>query len=176
MQALPLRAVQPLRCVACIAGRATPKIPAVEAFYFTSSVWLENEQVRGFCVLDVGRVVDPPHHEYRHYSGFAPNLIHGDAAVLKVQHWLQATRVKEADLPRLAAKAGTESRTFLRRFEKVPRLTTTDCIQRVRRTKARELLQFGILTIDQFAWDVGYGDTSASRKVFARIPDLWPAE
>lgn len=128
-------------------------------------------------MVDTARtlLVDPPHREQRFYSGFAPSLTHGDAAVLKVQHWLQATGAKDVDLPRLAAEAGLEGRTFLRRFKKATGLTTTDYIQRLRMTKARELLQFGTLTIDQIAWDVGYGDTSAFRKVFAKITGLSPA-
>jgi transcriptional regulator GlxA family with amidase domain len=34
-------------------------------------------------------LVDPPGREQRYYSNFAPKLHHGDAAILKVQHWLQ---------------------------------------------------------------------------------------
>lgn len=121
-------------------------------------------------------LVDPPQREQRYYSGFAPHLTHGDAAVLKVQHWLQATGAKEVELSRLATVAGLEGRTFLRRFKKATGLTTTDYIQRLRMTKARELLQFGAMTVEQVAWEVGYGDTSAFRKVFARITGLSPAE
>ncbi|MGM8931145.1 GlxA family transcriptional regulator [Salinicola halophyticus] len=121
-------------------------------------------------------LVDPPHREQRYYSGFAPNLTHGDTAVRKVQHWLQATGAKEVALPLLASEAGLEERTFLRRFKKATGLTTTDYIQRLRMTKARELLQFGKMTVDQIAWKVGYGDTSAFRKVFVKITGLTPAE
>lgn len=120
-------------------------------------------------------LVDPPHREQRYYSGFAPNLTHGDTAVLKVQHWLQASGAKEVELSRLVAESGLEGRTFLRRFKKATGLTTTDYIQRLRMTKARELLQFGTMPVDQVAWEVGYGDTSAFRKVFMRITGLSPA-
>ena len=120
-------------------------------------------------------LVDPPHREQRYYSGFAPNLTHGDTAVLKVQHWLQATGAKDVELSRLIAESGLEGRTFLRRFKKATGLTTTDYIQRLRMTKARELLQFGTMPVDQVAWEVGYGDTSAFRKVFLRITGLSPA-
>ncbi|WP_220250727.1 GlxA family transcriptional regulator [Billgrantia montanilacus] len=48
-------------------------------------------------------LVDPPGRERRYYSVFSPRLTHGDAAVLKVQHWLQATQAKDVALPTLAA-------------------------------------------------------------------------
>ena len=41
---------------------------------------------------------------------------------------------------------------------------------------ARQLLQFGTLSIERIAWEVGYSDPSAFRKVFARIVGLTPGE
>lgn len=67
-------------------------------------------------------LTDPPGREQRFYSTFSPKLTHGDAAVLKVQHWLQATDAKETALSALAAQAGLEGRSFLRRFEKGDRV------------------------------------------------------
>src|SRR3546814_16738356 len=43
-------------------------------------------------------LVDPPGREQRYYSVFSPRLPHGDAAVLKVQPWLQATQAKDVAL------------------------------------------------------------------------------
>lgn len=69
-------------------------------------------------VIETARMllVDPPGLEQRYYSVFSPRLTHGDAAVLKVQHWLQATQAKDVALRTLAAQAGLEERTLLRRF------------------------------------------------------------
>jgi transcriptional regulator GlxA family with amidase domain len=77
-------------------------------------------------------LVDPPGREQSYYSAFAPKLNHGDAAILKVQHWLQATEGKETNLAVLAAQAGLEQRTFIRRFQKATGLTTSEYIQRDR--------------------------------------------
>ena len=121
-------------------------------------------------------LVDPPHREQRYYSTFAPRLNHGDAAILKVQHWLQTTGAKEADLERLAEVAGLEGRTFLRRFKKATGLTTTEYFQRIRVSRAQELLQSGTQSLDQVAWEVGYGDPGAFRKVFTRIIGLSPGD
>ena len=96
--------------------------------------------------------------------------------MLKVQHWLQETGAKDSGLATLAAKAGLEERTFLRRFQKATGLTTTDYVQRLRVGKAQELLQFSTLPVDRIAWEVGYGDAGAFRKVFRRIVGLTPNE
>ncbi len=49
-------------------------------------------------------------------SNFAPILSHGDASILKVQHWLQSTGATDVSLTSMAERAGLEERTFLRRF------------------------------------------------------------
>ncbi|SIQ15063.1 Transcriptional regulator GlxA family, contains an amidase domain and an AraC-type DNA-binding HTH domain [Paracoccus thiocyanatus] len=121
-------------------------------------------------------LVDPPGREQRFYSGFVPRLTHGDAAILKAQHFLQAHEGKEARLSVLASQAGLEERTFLRRFQKATGLTATDYAQRLRVAKAQELLQFGQQPIERIAWEVGYSDPGAFRKVFLRIVGLPPGE
>lgn len=120
-------------------------------------------------------LVDPPGREQRYYSVFSPRLTHGDAAVLRVQHWLQTTQAKEVELATLAAQAGLEERTLLRRFQKATGMTTTEYRQRLRVGRARELLQFGNASIDRVAWEVGYSDPSAFRKIFTRIVGLSPS-
>ncbi|WP_425487068.1 GlxA family transcriptional regulator [Microvirga makkahensis] len=121
-------------------------------------------------------LVDPPGREQRYYSFFSPRLAHGDAAVLKVQRWLQATEAKDISLEALAAEAGLERRTFLRRFRKATGMTTSEYGQRLRVSKACELLQFSGLSVEQIAWQAGYTDPGAFRKVFARVVGLTPSE
>jgi len=121
-------------------------------------------------------LVDPPGREQRYYSTFVPKLTHGDAAVLKVQHWLQATGAKDMTLAVLANQAGLEERTFLRRFRKATGMTAIDYCQRLRIGKAREMLQFGSMAVDAIAWDVGYSDPGAFRKIFCRVTGLTPGE
>lgn len=121
-------------------------------------------------------LVDPPGREQRYYSVFSPRLDHGDTAILKVQHWLQATQAKNISLSALALQANLEERTFLRRFQKATGMTSTEYCQRLRVGRARELLQFSNTPIDSVAWEVGYNDTGAFRKVFTRIVGLTPGE
>ncbi|MDR5012173.1 GlxA family transcriptional regulator [Agrobacterium sp. 22-3674b3] len=121
-------------------------------------------------------LIDPPGREQRYYSGFSPRLTHGDAAIIKAQHFLQANEGKEARLAILAGYAGLEERTFLRRFQKATGMTATDYAQRLRVAKAQELLQFGQFPIERIAWEVGYSDPGAFSKVFIRIVGLSPGE
>ncbi len=121
-------------------------------------------------------LVDPPGREQRYYSGFSPRLSHGDAAILKVQHFLQRQEGKEARLATLAEEAGLEERTLLRRFQRATGLTTTEYAQRLRVAKAQELLQFGRLPVERISWEVGYSDVGAFRKIFHRIVGLTPGE
>jgi AraC-like DNA-binding protein len=51
-------------------------------------------------------------------------------------------------------------------------MTVTEYLQRFRVNKARDLLQFSTHPVEEIAWNVGYTDGSAFRKVFQRIVGL----
>ena len=121
-------------------------------------------------------VVDLNRESQRHFSSFAPSLDHGDAAVLAVQRWLQVEDGAEASLADMAVRAGLGERTFLRRFRAATGLKPTEYCQQLRVSKAREMLEFSRQSIDQVAWQVGYRDSGAFRKVFTRLVGLSPGE
>jgi len=121
-------------------------------------------------------LIDPAGREQRHYSNFAPRLEHGDDAILKVQHWLQARAVKPVRMSEVAQEAGLEERTFLRRFKAATGLKPIEYVQQLRIGKARELLQFTKRPVDQVAWSVGYEDPAAFRRLFRRLIGLTPGE
>jgi transcriptional regulator GlxA family with amidase domain len=121
-------------------------------------------------------LVDAGGREQRHYGSFAPRLSHGDEAILKVQHWLQAKSARAVGVADMAREAGLEERTFLRRFKAATGVKPTEYAQCVRMERARELLQFTKRTIDQVAWSVGYEDATAFRRVFNRLVGLSPGD
>ena len=129
-------------------------------------------------VLAVARhfLVDPGGREQRFYSAFAPVLTHGDGAILAAQRWLQNTCAEHVDVPRMAAVARLGERTFLRRFLRATGLRPTEYLQHLRVGKARELLERSDRSVDEVAASVGYEDTGAFRKVFARVLGLSPSE
>ena len=121
-------------------------------------------------------VVDLNRESQRHFSSFAPSLDHGDVAVLGVQRWLQAEGGAEASLTDMATRAGLGERTFLRRFRAATGLKPTEYCQQLRVSKARELLEFSRQSIEQVAWQVGYADSGAFRKIFTRLVGLSPGD
>lgn len=121
-------------------------------------------------------LVDPAGREQKHYSRFSPRLTHGDEAILKVQHWLQAREAKSVAVSEMAALVGMEERTFQRRFKSATGMKPTEYAQHLRVGKARELLEFTKRPVEQVAWAVGYEDTAAFRKLFQRIVGLSPGE
>ena len=121
-------------------------------------------------------LVDPPGREQRYYSNFSPKLHHGDAAVLKVQHWLQAEAANQPTVAEMAEISGLEARTFLRRFRKGTGLNPTEYSQRLRVGKARAMLEFTNQPISQVALAVGYEDSGSFRKVFQKVVGLSPSD
>jgi len=121
-------------------------------------------------------LIDTAGREQRFYSSFSPRFNHGDDAVLRVQHWLQKKGVRHVTLADMAAYAGLEERTFLRRFRKATGFNPTEYCQRSRVGKAREMLELTGRTIDQVAWDVGYKDAASFRKVFRKVMGLKPGD
>lgn len=123
----------------------------------------------------VERLVDPPRRDQSLYRTFIPKFDHGDAAVLAVQHHIHADVSGAHDVPELAARAGLTERTFLRRFSKATGLRPTEYVQQVRMMKARDALETTNHSVDQIAWDVGYSDVTAFRRVFQRFTSLSPS-
>lgn len=130
------------------------------------------------AMLETARflLIDPPGRSQRPFGRFVPRLDHGDAAILKVQHWLQATGAKDHAVPGLAARAGLEPRTFLRRFRGATGLRPTEYAQQIRIARARDALELSRRPVERIAWEVGYGDPAAFRKIFQRVTGLPPAE
>lgn len=123
-----------------------------------------------------GFLIDPPGREQSYYSGFRPHTGHKDEAIAKVQDFLHESRGKIVEVATLAARAGLEDRTFLRRFHKATGHTTTEYWQRLRVADAKTMLRDTGLAVDQVGWEVGYTDPSAFRKVFNRIVGLSPSD
>jgi len=120
--------------------------------------------------------MDPPGREQRFYSGFEPRTKHGDAAILKVQRWLSAQRDRPATVNDIAQHAGLEPRTFLRRFVIATGMKPSEYQQRLRITRAREMLEFSRSSVEEIALNVGYEDTGGFRRVFRKIVGLAPSD
>lgn len=121
-------------------------------------------------------LVDIAGRQQAQYRSFAPRLMHGDEAILRVQHWLQAKGGRAVTVADMACRALLEERTFLRRFKAATGMKPTEYTQHLRMEKARELLQFTRRPVEQVAWTVGYEDPTAFRRLFQRLIGLSPGE
>lgn len=121
-------------------------------------------------------LVEPPRSSQRPYAAFVARFDHGDEAIRKAQHHLHAHASEPLHLSTLHALAGMTERTFLRRFQAATGFRPSTYLQQVRVARARESLEQTSLPIDRIAWEVGYSDVAAFRKIFQKLTAMPPSE
>src|SRR5882724_7495007 len=117
---------------------------------------------------------DPAAGEARYFTGFAPPQTHGDRAVLKAQEWVHMRDGRGVSLAAMAAVAGLERRTLLRRFATATGMTPIKYCRAVRIARARELLEGGDTSQKQIAQSLGYKDVASFARVFRKSVGLAP--
>jgi transcriptional regulator GlxA family with amidase domain len=117
---------------------------------------------------------DPTASEARYFAGFAPRQTHGDQAVLKAQEWVHIRDGQDVSLGSMAATAGLERRTFLRRFVSATGTTPIEYCRAVRIARARELLEFGNTPQKEIAQSLGYQDVASFSRVFRKVMGVAP--
>ncbi|MDV5169872.1 GlxA family transcriptional regulator [Photobacterium rosenbergii] len=121
-------------------------------------------------------VVDTGAREQRYYQQFSPSYQHGDGAIVALQHELNNVYSQPMTIAGLARRANLTERTLLRRFVKATGFKPTQYLQRLRVQKACELLEATIEPFESIAYQVGYEDAGACRKVFIKVMGLSPGE
>jgi transcriptional regulator GlxA family with amidase domain len=120
-------------------------------------------------------LIEPPRSSQRPFAQFVPRFDHGDDAIRASQHLIHAQAATLQGVGDLAGQAGMTARTFLRRFSAATGMTPVEYLQQVRTAKAREALERTLTPVDRIAWDVGYSDPAAFRKLFQKLTGLPPA-
>lgn len=121
-------------------------------------------------------MLEPPSREQRFHKTFAPEMNHGDSAILKSQYELHARPPAGITVNDMAHWAGLELRTFTRRFHAATGLRPNEYRLKLRMEKARELLEANTVPISQVAFDAGYGDVASFREAFAKEMGLRPSD
>lgn len=119
-------------------------------------------------------LIDPPRSSQRPFAAFVPRFDHGDDAIRRAQHHLHARHSEPLQQTDLHAVAGLTERTFLRRFTAATGHRPNAYLQQVRIARARESLERTLDPVDRIAWDVGYSDPAAFRKIFQKLVGTAP--
>lgn len=120
-------------------------------------------------------LIGPPRSSQRAFATFVPQFEHGDDAIRRAQHHIHAHAHEAVAMSELHTIAGMTERTFLRRFTAATGHRPNDYLQQVRIAKAREALERTVTPVDRIAWQVGYSDPAAFRKLFLRLTGISPA-
>ncbi|GAA0784049.1 GlxA family transcriptional regulator [Marinobacterium sediminicola] len=120
-------------------------------------------------------LVDTGVRQQSYYRSFMPVLDHSDRAILSVQHHIHRDFGKPLSVSQMAAQANLSERTFIRRFSKATGLRPGEYLQLQRVHKARELLENSATTVERVAWQVGYEDVGAFRRMFQKQTGLTPS-
>lgn len=121
-------------------------------------------------------MMEPPGREQRFYGEFTPRLQHGDRNILAVQHAMHADPCAATSVATLASRAALEPRTFLRRFVRATGMKPSEYRQRLRVSRAREMLEFTTRRVEQIAVATGFEEAGAFRRSFKKIVGLTPME
>jgi len=111
----------------------------------------------------------------RPFADFIPNFEHNDDAIRRAQHYIHAHTHQNLILSQLSAIVSMTARTFLRRFTAACGHRPNEYLQHVRVSKAREALERTLNPLGKIAWEVGYEDRTAFRKLFLRLTGISPA-
>jgi transcriptional regulator GlxA family with amidase domain len=93
---------------------------------------------------------------------------------MKAQEWVHIRDGRDVSLTSMAAVAGLERRTFLRRFTNATGMTPIEYCRAVRIARARELLEFGNTPQKEIAQSLGYENVASFARVFRNITGLAP--
>ncbi len=110
----------------------------------------------------------------RYFAGLAPRQGHRDLAIRRALESVHMKDGRGVSLASMAATAGLERRTFLRRFSSATGMTPIEYCRAVRVARARELLEFGNTPLKRIAQSLGYNDVASFSRVFRRATGLAP--
>lgn len=138
--------------------------------------------VEKFCGRDVAvecaksMLVEMPRLNQLGFAAMPLTTRHGDAAIVRVEQWLQRDLAQTVRFDAVAARAGMSPRNFERRFKAATGRTPRAYLQALRVLHARQLLEQGGRSIQQVAASVGYEDVAHFRALFRRHTGLTPAQ
>ncbi|MBO6857258.1 helix-turn-helix domain-containing protein [Roseibium sp.] len=135
------------------------------------------ERFLGYPVaVDTARhfIVDFRRRDQRRFRRFLPELRHGDASILKVQHFLETRSGDDVSVADMMRTSGLPARTFQRRFKLATGLAPKQYLQELRIERARDLLIETDRPVSDICFAVGYNDPPSFVRLFSRLSGLTP--
>lgn len=119
-------------------------------------------------------IVDFRRRDQRRFRRFLPELRHGDASILKVQHFLETRSGDDVSVADMVRNSGLPARTFQRRFKLATGLAPKQYLQELRIERARDLLIETDQPVSDICFAVGYNDPPSFVRLFSRLSGLTP--
>ncbi len=119
-------------------------------------------------------IVDFRRRDQRRFRRFLPELRHGDASILKVQHFLETRSGDDVSVADMVRTSGLPARTFQRRFKLATGLSPKQYLQELRIERARDLLIETDRPVSDICFAVGYNDPPSFVRLFSRLSGLTP--
>jgi transcriptional regulator GlxA family with amidase domain len=101
---------------------------------------------------------------------------HGDAAVKKVQEFIECNYHDKLTVDKLSDMTAVSRRSLERRFKSATGNTVSQYIQRVRIEAAKKSLETSRKNVNEVMYEAGYSDTKAFRTIFSRIAGMSPMD
>lgn len=108
------------------------------------------------------------------YIVFRPRTDHGDALIADVQDWIAANAAVARPGEEMRRRSGVPARTFARRFAAATGHAAIAYVQRLRVEDAKRRLERTDTPVERIAWEVGYEDPAAFRRLFRRVAGVTP--
>jgi transcriptional regulator GlxA family with amidase domain len=109
------------------------------------------------------------------YAMFSPQKLHDDREILRAQSLIEEHPERVHPIDRVAREVGLSVRSLTRRFRQSTGNSPNEYVQRVKVEAAKRALESGE-RVSAVADRVGYADTAAFRRLFARVTGLTPAD
>ncbi|ERP87816.1 transcriptional regulator [Labrenzia sp. C1B10] len=119
-------------------------------------------------------IVDFRRRDQRRFRRFLPELRHGDASILKVQHFLETRSGDDVSVADMVRTSGLPARTFQRRFKLATGLAPKQYLQELRIERARDLLIETDRPVSDICFAIGYNDPPSFVRLFSRLSGLTP--
>jgi transcriptional regulator GlxA family with amidase domain len=110
------------------------------------------------------------------YTSLIRRQNHADAAVRRVEEWLENNYTQDAAVTGAVAASGLAERTLKRRFKAATGVALIDYVQNLRIEEAKRMLENDAEAVDDVAAAVGYENTAFFRRLFKRLTGLKPGD